>query len=309
MGKLRFLSLLMIASFVGVLCSEFLCRSLAFREAAGRLFGNGHLIAITHGKAVYEMDVDDETIFTAPDIVAAENLRHLARSESTDQMKVDRDVSLLRAEFGEEEAFRRGVRSNGFSISSLREKVAARRRSLQWLEKQMSAETQITEQECRSSYEMNPAFFTLPVRYRVSHIFLAAPADTPPEIVESKRQLIDALAARLSRGENLPQLAAEASEDEATKTRGGDLGFISTRRIPPEFFAEVGKLREGEMSKPFRSHLGFHIVQLTDIRPSRRLSFAETRAEITLAMANGRRGLIAGRLTDMLTSATYVGSD
>src|SRR5437016_11321025 len=52
-----------------------------------------------------------------------------------------------------------------------------------------------------------------------SHIFLAAPVDTPPEIVESKREPIDALAARLARGETLAQVAPEASEDEATKSR------------------------------------------------------------------------------------------
>jgi parvulin-like peptidyl-prolyl isomerase len=121
--------------------------------------------------------------------------------------------------------------------------------------------------------------------------------------------MIDALAVRLSRGETLAQLAAEASEDEGTKSRGGDLGFFSSARMPADFFEEVGKLAVGRRSNPFRSHLGFHIVELTEIKPARGLGFEEARAEILLTLANERRALIAKRLADMLSTATYARSD
>jgi hypothetical protein len=309
MNRRRLLCLIAAASFAGVCCSELLCRSSVFRDAAGRLFGHGRLIAITNGKGVYEKDLYDETFFTASDLVAMENLGRVARHEPVDAAKTDREFSLLRAQFGNEKAFFRGIRSNGFSIWSLRERIADHLRSLQWLEKQMTAERAATEKECRDFYETHRALFSQPVRFRASHLFLAAPVDTPPETVESKRETIDALAARLSDGETLPQLAAEASEDEATKSRGGDLGFFSSARMPPEFFSEIEKLGVGGRSKPFRSHLGFHIVEVTDIRPPRLLSFEEARGEILIAFANERRALIAERLADMLKTATCARSD
>jgi hypothetical protein len=305
MSKLRLFCLIAAASFSGVFCGELLCRSTAFRDAAGRLFGHGRLIAIADGKGVYEKDLDDEDFSTASDLVVMENLLRMAWNEPPDPTKVDRELSLLRAQFGDEKAFLRGVRSNGFSISSLRERIADQVRSLQWLEKQITAETAATKKECRDFYETHLALFTQPVRFRASHLFLAAPADTPPEIVESKREMIDALAVRLSRLETLPQLATETSEDEATKSRGGDLGFFSSERMPSEFFAEVEKLAVGRRSNPFRSHLGFHIVELAEIRPARVLSFDEAQGEILLALANERRALIAERLADMLSTATY----
>jgi PPIC-type PPIASE domain len=309
MSKLRLFCLIAVASFSGVFCSELLCRSTAFRDAAGRLFGHGRLIAITDGKGVYEKDLDDDEVFTASDLVVMENLRRVARNELPDTAKVDRELSLLRAQFGDEKAFLRGVRSNGFSISSLRERIADQLRSLQWLERQITAERAVTEKECRDFYETHRTLFRQPVRFRASHLFLAAPADTPPEIVESKREVIDALAVRLSRGETLPQLAVEASEDEATKSRGGDLGFFSAARIPPEFFGEVEKLAVGQWSNPFRSHLGFHIVEVAEIRPARVLSFDEARGDILLALVNERRALLAERLADMLSTATYARFD
>ena len=304
MSKLRLLCLIAAASFSGVFCSDLFCRSIAFRDAAGRLLGHGRLIAVTDGKGVYEEDVDDADFSTASDLVGMENLCRVARDESPDEAKVDRELSLLRAQFGDDKAFLREVRSNVFSISFLRERVADQIRSLQWLEQQIAAETAATEKECRDFYETHLALFTQPIRFRASHIFLAASADTPPEIVESKRELIDALPGRLARAETLAQVAAEASEDEATRSRGGDLGFFSSERMPSEFLTEVEKLAVGQRSNPFRSHLGFHIVEVTGIRAARAISFADARAEISLALANERRALIVERLAGMLGTAT-----
>jgi parvulin-like peptidyl-prolyl isomerase len=245
---------------------------------------------------------------TASDLVVLENLRRAARKERVDAASVDRELSLCRAQFGSDQTFLSELQANGLSMTSLREEVADQLRSLRWLEEQVAAEKAVTEQEGRAYYESHRALFTQPVRFRASHLFLAAPAETPPEIVQSKRELIDSLALRLSRGETLPALAAEASEDEATKSRGGDLGFFSSPRMPPDFFTEVEKLAAGERSKPFRSHLGFHIVEVAEVRPARVLSFEEARAEVSLARANERRTLIAGRLADMLSHATYARS-
>jgi PPIC-type PPIASE domain len=309
MSRLGLSLLIAAASFSGVFCSELLCRSTAFRDAAGRSLGRGHLIAIADRKGVYQKDLEDEDFSTASDLVIVENLRRAARNEQLDPARVDRELSLFRAQFGDEAMFLRGVRSNGFSVSSLRESIAEQLRSLQWLEKQINAERAVTEKECRDFYEAHLALFLQPARFRVSHLFLAAPGDTPPEIVESKQEAIDVLAVRLERGETLSQLAAETSEDEATKPRGGDLGFFSSARMPPEFFAEVEKLTVGQRSKPFRSHLGFHIVQVTEIRPARRLGFDEARGDILLALANERRALITERLADMLDTATYARPD
>ena len=309
MKQLRLLGVIAAASFAGVFCSELLCRSTVFRDAVGDLFGRGRLLAIADRGGVYEKDLESEDFFTATDLVVRENLRRAARHEPVEAAKVDREFSLLSTQFGEEEAFLRRVCSDGTSISSLRERIADQLRSLQWIEKQILAEKEATEEECRVFFEARRSLFTQPVRFRVAHLFLAAPGETPPEVVDSKRELIDALAVRVSHGETLPQLAAEASEDEATKTRGGDLGFFSSARMPAEFFAEVEKLTPGRRSSPFRSHLGFHIVEVTEVRPARALGFDEARGEIALALANERRALLAERLADMLSTATYTRSD
>jgi parvulin-like peptidyl-prolyl isomerase len=144
-------------------------------------------------------------------------------------------------------------------------------------------------------------------RFRASHLFLAAPPETPPEVVESKEKVIKTLADRTRHGEKLGELAVAASEDEATKTRGGDLGFFSESRMPPDFLSAIVKMRVGEISQPIRTRLGFHIVQLTDFKPSRQMNFEEVRSEIRLAIENEKRRAALHALTaDLLRQAKIV---
>jgi len=303
MRRLRWFCLIGAAVALGLLCSEFLCRWPSFRDAAGSLFGRGRLIAIVDNAGLYEKDVHEEA--TPSDWIIAENLRLVSANEAVDSARVDRELELLQAQYGNEKAFTRALHSADLSLSSLRERIADQLRGLQWLEKEIAAGRSFPEEELRAFYDARHDLFTQPNRFRVSHLLLAAHEETAPEVVEAKAKAIEELALRLSRGGPLSALAAEVSEDEASKPRGGDLGFFSAARISPEFFAEAEKLKVGQTSKPFQSHMGFHIVQLTEMKPIRLLSFDEARAEISLTFANKQRTDITNRLAEMLSRSTY----
>ena len=180
-------------------------------------------------------------------------------------------------------------------------------RAREWIEQQMISQSDATEDECRNFYDTRPQNFMQRARFRASHLFLAAPPETPPEVVESKQKVIKALADRIRHGEKLGELAAAASEDEATKTRGGDLGFFSESRMPPDFFSAIVKMRLEEISQPIRTRLGFHIIELIDFKPSRQMNFEEVRSEIRLAIENEKRRAALQSLTaDILRQAKPV---
>jgi parvulin-like peptidyl-prolyl isomerase len=291
------------AAALGLLCSEFLCRLPVFRDAVGGLFGRGRLLAIVNGTGLYEKDVPEGA--TPADWVIAEKLRRVSANEAIDWARVDREIALLRGQFGNEKTFARALRSAHLSLSSLRERIADQLRGLQWLQKQIVAGTSFSEQQGRAYYDAHRELFTQPNRFRASHLLLAAHEETAPEVFEAKEKAIDALALRLSRGEPFEALVAEVSEDEASKPRGGDLGFFSAARMSPEFFAEVEKLKAGQTSKPFQSHMGFHIARLTEMKPARLLTFDEARPEIFIGFTNRQRNEITNRLAENLSRSTY----
>jgi parvulin-like peptidyl-prolyl isomerase len=112
---------------------------------------------------------------------------------------------------------------------------------------------------------------------------------------------------RLGHGEDFAQLAAVVSEDEATKTRGGDLGFFSADRVAPEFFAATESLAINAPPRFLQSHLGFHALQVTDVHSARPLTLAEATPEIiALIAAEKRRSAVAVLESERAQRARFV---
>ena len=77
--------------------------------------------------------------------------------------------------------------------------------------------------------------------------------------------------------------------------------------MPPDFFAAVRKLQLGAVSQPFRTHLGFHIVQLTDSKPARQMGFDEAEPEVKLRIRNEKRqALVLNLAAELLARAEFV---
>lgn len=83
---------------------------------------------------------------------------------------------------------------------------------------------------------------------------------------EQARQLARDLHTRIEKGESIADLAAEFSDDPGSKNSGGDLGFQPPGVFVPEFQARLDALSPGEVSSPFRSQFGWHIVEVMDRR-------------------------------------------
>lgn len=75
-------------------------------------------------------------------------------------------------------------------------------------------------------------------------------------------QRLDAVRERILKGEDFAGLAATLSEDPGSAAEGGDLGWTSPGTFVPEFEAQLASLKEGEISQPFHTQFGWHIVQL-----------------------------------------------
>jgi peptidyl-prolyl cis-trans isomerase SurA len=62
--------------------------------------------------------------------------------------------------------------------------------------------------------------------------------------------------------EEFAVFAKTYSQDTGSAVNGGDLGWTEASAFVPEFAGAVASLKEGEISQPFRTQYGWHIVQL-----------------------------------------------
>jgi len=61
-------------------------------------------------------------------------------------------------------------------------------------------------------------------------------------------------------------MAMENSDDPGSRAKGGDLGFFGANSMVPQFQSVAFALDKGQISKPFETQYGFHIVKVDDIK-------------------------------------------
>jgi len=76
------------------------------------------------------------------------------------------------------------------------------------------------------------------------------------------RQRLSAIRDRILAGEDFGALASVTSEDPGSASRGGDLGWTTPGTFDPKFEEVLAGLKDNEISEPFRTQFGWHIVQL-----------------------------------------------
>lgn len=83
---------------------------------------------------------------------------------------------------------------------------------------------------------------------------------------QEARARLSQLRQRILSGEDFGELARANSEDTVSAVEGGDLGWITPGQLVPEFEEVMQSLEPGEISAPFRTNFGWHIVQVLERR-------------------------------------------
>jgi peptidyl-prolyl cis-trans isomerase SurA len=81
----------------------------------------------------------------------------------------------------------------------------------------------------------------------------------------SRNQLLE-LRSRILAGEDFATLAKKHSDDPSVLSNNGDMGWVGRGRMVPEFEAMAFRLKPNEISMPFESEFGYHIMQLLERR-------------------------------------------
>lgn len=154
------------------------------------------------------------------------------------------------------------------------------------------------EKTAREWFENFGGKMVIPETVRARQIFLSTVLpfwtdDLPPfprlalQVPNVKRveTRIREIHARLESGTPFAELVSQ-SEDERSKRAGGDLGYFSRNRMPREFTEPVFELQTNEVSEPFRTGIGWHIVEVSERLPERPMTWEEARPEVLTFQKN-----------------------
>lgn len=100
-----------------------------------------------------------------------------------------------------------------------------------------------------------------PTKSLAQHILIKTNAATSDK--DAQKRLND-IREKLLKGEDFAKLAKTYSEDMATVGNGGKMGWVTPNMLVAEFNDEMNKLGLNEISQPFKTSFGWHIVQVLE---------------------------------------------
>lgn len=175
----------------------------------------------------------------------------------------------------------------------------------------------VDEELVRDQYESVKEEYEVAEQARVSHILLIQGDD---EANAEYAQRVSDAAARLGRGEDFAELAAEVSDDLGSASMGGELGFTDGTAFPDEMETAIAELKEaGDISGAVETEAGTHFIRLEEriagdsvdydaVREDLRASIEAAEAERNLLIAVEELRDLAFSAPDLEASAAAIGA-
>jgi peptidyl-prolyl cis-trans isomerase SurA len=131
------------------------------------------------------------------------------------------------------------------------------------LSKNYLNDSKVTNELVREAYDR------MQQEVRASHILILVDEGASPEdTLKAYTKVLD-IKKRLEAGEDFISVAQQFSEDPSVKENNGDLGYFSAFRMVYTFENAAFNTNVGQISKPFRTRFGYHIVKVVDKRVNR----------------------------------------
>jgi peptidyl-prolyl cis-trans isomerase D len=162
--------------------------------------------------------------------------------------------------------------------------------------------TQVSDDDLRAYYNAHIDQYKVENRAHVEHILFKTIGKTDAEIAEIRQKAEDVLKKAKS-GANFEDLAKKYSEDDATKPKGGDLGWIVEKQTVPEFEQAAFSVPKGSVSDLVKTQYGFHIIKVLDRETAHTKPFEEVRSTIVPILTDQKAAEQANNISTQMASA------
>jgi peptidyl-prolyl cis-trans isomerase SurA len=159
-----------------------------------------------------------------------------------------------------EEEFEKLIKSQGVTLESLKKRLRDGLKVQKLIRRKVTLRVSVTEAEINQYLNENRAKLETDLSFHARHILITPEADTDAGW-EGARIKAEMLRAQLQDGADFTELARQYSRD-ATAKDGGDLGTLKRGELAPDVEAELLALNPGQISRPVKSPLGYHLFRL-----------------------------------------------
>jgi parvulin-like peptidyl-prolyl isomerase len=197
----------------------------------------------------------------------------------TTEAEIDDQIKRLKEQnkVSSDEEFAQGLSASGLTVDKLRDQL---RRSLtvqRVVGREVHSKIDLSDDALRIVYEREKESWRVPEQVRLAEILVNGGDSDASWALAARRA---AEAQEKLKGDMKFDAAVGLYSDGATRSRGGDLGFISRGELNPELENAAFALPSGGVSDPIKSKYGFHILKVTEKKPVSYKPFSEVKADL-----------------------------
>lgn len=157
--------------------------------------------------------------------------------------------------------------NQGQTVSEFKNALRRQMERTRYLQMRTQNKTGFSEKDiAQRCAELRQSMMT-DVQIRARHVLVKVTAEAPVAEVEKAKAKIDAIYEKLKAGADFEKTATSDSEDQGSP--GGDLGYFRRGEMMPAIEQVAFSQKIGDLSKPVRTRVGFHVVRVEDKRVSK----------------------------------------
>ncbi|OGF45902.1 MAG: hypothetical protein A2452_06195 [Candidatus Firestonebacteria bacterium RIFOXYC2_FULL_39_67] len=167
---------------------------------------------------------------------------------------------------GGSEIFIAQLKKEGLTEEDFREKVKESLMAQRLVNDYVRRDLKINVQDYQDYYQKNIEKFRYPDKVKLFHIFVKSGTEAKTKA--------ESIIKEIKAGLDFSEAAKKYSEDPSAKDNGGELGMVSPGEMPVLGTAPFS-LKDGEISAPVQTSMGFYILKVTERIPGKQLVLSD----------------------------------
>jgi parvulin-like peptidyl-prolyl isomerase len=193
--------------------------------------------------------------------------------------EVDAAMARARKRFTSPAAFEERLKATGGSVAELRREIERSITVQKTFDRAVTATCQVGIDEARRFFAANQDRFVMPEQLHVYAITVGVDPSANSEAWASARTRAEGVRRQIQDGASFEEMARTYSTD-ASKTVGGDMGFVHRGTLADEFEQALRAVAVGRVSDVVKTLYGYHLVRVVEVRPPQQKTFADVGTEI-----------------------------
>ena len=192
---------------------------------------------------------------------------------TVDKAKIDQQFQQIASQYPSQEAFQKTMARLNMTEADVRKNIEESMSMQAVIDLAVKDVPAASDADIQKFYDSNPDKFTVPAQAHVAQIFLKIePTSTLEQKAEIKKKLEDIRADIESKKITFADAAAKFSQDSASASKGGDLGYLSRNENIKSLEDIIFATPQGGMTTVMEAQNGFYLLQVIELKPEEKVS-------------------------------------